>query len=102
GSCGPRASPRSASCWGVANRAHARDLHLLDALAHHLALEVSAEGLDFRELGHQASSSPLGLLAVTGASGSRASGTRTACRVCQASRAAACSACFFDRPSPAP
>ena len=52
--------------------------------------------------GHQASSSPLGLLAVTGASGSRASGTRTACRVCQASRAAACSACFFDRPSPAP
>src|SRR4029077_3808229 len=62
----------------AANRAHARDLHLLDAFAHHLALQVSAEGLDFRELGHQLSSSPSGLLAVAGASRGGAPATRPA------------------------
>ena len=81
------------------HRPLAGDLHRLDLLADDLPLELAADGLYLGQLRH-------------GPPRSRPSGTSVRCsdppdgavpaREASAARAAACSASFFDRPSPSP
>ena len=84
-------SSRAMNCFFVppADRARAAHLDGLDPLADDLALEVAPDGLDLGQLRH-------------GRADPSSRRSLDASSFVRDRAAAACSACFFDRPSPSP